>query len=46
MLDARASVEAAPVVAAVMSKELAKDDSWMEEEIAEYRDLAAHYVLD
>ena len=45
VLDARASVEAAPAVAALMAAELGRDDAWVAQELDAYRALAAGYVL-
>ena len=46
LLDARASMEAAPRVASIMAAELGKDDSWERDQVAAYRDLAAGYVVE
>jgi glycerol-3-phosphate dehydrogenase len=43
-LDARASVEAAPGVAAVLAAELARDQAWQDRQVAEFRRLAATYL--
>lgn len=43
-LDARASVEAAPVVAQRMAILLGKDDSWIRQQIEEYTILAKNYL--
>ncbi len=42
-LDARASMEAAPAVARIMARELGRDRSWEEEQVRQYRELAAGY---
>ncbi len=44
LLDARASKEAAPRVAAIMAGELQRDDQWISEQVAEYRNLADGYM--
>ncbi|MDB6079389.1 MAG: FAD-dependent oxidoreductase [Akkermansiaceae bacterium] len=44
LLDARASMEAAPVVAAILAEELRRDAAWREREVAAYRQLAAGYL--
>lgn len=44
LLDARASVEAAPAVASLMQSLLHKDDSWRTNQLDTYRDLAQHYI--
>jgi glycerol-3-phosphate dehydrogenase len=43
-LDAHASIEAAPEVAALLAKELGRDQKWIDAQIAEYRELAAGYL--
>jgi glycerol-3-phosphate dehydrogenase len=45
VVDARASVEAAPRVAALLAEELGRDDRWQEEQITAYRTLASGYIL-
>jgi glycerol-3-phosphate dehydrogenase len=45
LLDARASLEAAPAVAALMAAELGRDAAWAEAQLAAYRATAASYVL-
>jgi glycerol-3-phosphate dehydrogenase len=44
ILDARATLEAAPKVAAIMAKELGKNDQWQREQVARYRQLVQSYV--
>lgn len=44
-LDARAAVEAAPLVAKIMAKELKKSASWQKQQIREFNRVAAHYLL-
>jgi glycerol-3-phosphate dehydrogenase len=46
LLDARASVEAAPKVAALMAAELGRDDAWQKEQVAIYTELAKGYILN
>jgi len=46
LLDARSSMEAAPAVAAIMAKELGRDEDWANEQISDYRSLAAGYVIE
>ncbi|MCE9614289.1 MAG: glycerol-3-phosphate dehydrogenase/oxidase [Lentisphaerae bacterium] len=46
LLDARASRDAAPRVAALMAAELHQDRAWQEQQVATYQALAAGYVLD
>jgi len=45
LLDARASVEAAPEVARVMAAELGRDAAWQAEQVARYGELATGYIL-
>jgi glycerol-3-phosphate dehydrogenase len=45
LLDARASIEAAPAVAAVLATELGRDAAWVKAQVAEYTALARRYVL-
>ncbi len=44
-LDARASITAAPKVAAIMAKELDKDKEWEEQQTEDYTKMAQAYVL-
>lgn len=44
ILDARASVEAAESVAAIMAVEMGLDDDWCQKEVASYQDLAEGYL--
>ncbi len=46
LLDARASVEAAPRTAALLAAELGRDDAWQHRQVAAYRELARGYWLD
>jgi glycerol-3-phosphate dehydrogenase len=43
-LDARAAVEAAPMVAELMAAELGRDAAWRDRQVAELRELAAGYL--
>jgi glycerol-3-phosphate dehydrogenase len=45
LLDARASVEAAPLAAALMAAELGRDDAWRRDQLETYRRLAKDYLL-
>jgi glycerol-3-phosphate dehydrogenase len=45
LLDARASIEIAPAVAALMASELKRDAAWVREQVAEYEALARGYLL-
>ncbi len=45
LLDARASIEAAPRVAALLAEVLGRDAAWEEEQTAAYRALAQGYLL-
>lgn len=44
-LDARAAMEAAPVVAALMAMEMNKNDDWKQQQINEFCFVAKQYVL-
>lgn len=46
LLDARASVEAAPRTAALLAAELGRDDAWQRRQVAAYRELARGYWLE
>jgi glycerol-3-phosphate dehydrogenase len=46
LLGARASIEAAPVVADLLARELDRDESWQAKAVADYRVVAQGYVLD
>ncbi len=45
LLDARASVEAAPAVAALLAAELGRDTAWQAEQVARYTALARGYIF-
>jgi glycerol-3-phosphate dehydrogenase len=45
LLDARASEEVAPAVAALLAAELRRDEVWQREQVAAYRELARGYRL-
>ena len=45
LLDARASQEAAPTVAALLAEELGFDEDWQAEQVQQYRALADGYLL-
>ncbi|MCG3118018.1 MAG: Aerobic glycerol-3-phosphate dehydrogenase [bacterium] len=45
LLDASASVEIAPQVAALMAPELGCDENWQKQQVANYRELARGYML-
>lgn len=44
LLDARAALEAAPVTASLLAKELGKDSAWEAQQVKEFQALAANYV--
>lgn len=44
IFDARASIEAAPVVARLMARELGRDDAWIRRQVAGFEAIAAGYV--
>ncbi|MDZ7716166.1 MAG: glycerol-3-phosphate dehydrogenase/oxidase [Balneolaceae bacterium] len=45
LLDARASMEMAEPVAKLMAKEMNKDLDWVDRQVADYKELAAGYLL-
>jgi glycerol-3-phosphate dehydrogenase len=45
LLDARASIEAAPAVAALLAAELGRDEAWQRAQVAAYTELARGYVF-
>ncbi len=44
-LNAQASIEAAPTVAAILAKELGQDEVWQHQQLQNYRTLATGYLL-
>jgi glycerol-3-phosphate dehydrogenase len=44
LLDAKASIECAPLVAEIMAQELIQDKNWQEKQVAEYQNLAKEYL--
>ncbi len=44
LFDARAAIEAAPAVAALMARELGRDETWATAQVDEFGRIAAHYV--
>ena len=45
-LDARLAMQVAPNVAVVLSKELNKDEIWIQQQVASFNKLASTYILD
>lgn len=45
-LNARAAEAMAPAVAALMARELGRDQAWSDAEVKQFRDLAAQYALE
>ena len=45
-LDANAAIEAAPLVATVMAKELNKDEQWINQQVTIFKSLAQNYFID
>jgi glycerol-3-phosphate dehydrogenase len=45
LLGARASVEAAPVVADLIARELGRDEAWKDKAVADYKAVAQGYML-
>jgi glycerol-3-phosphate dehydrogenase len=46
LLDARAAIECAPLVASLLAAELGQDESWQEQQINLFRELAGSYLPD
>lgn len=45
ILDAKESLEMAPKVAAIMAKELGKDQNWQKQQLEDYKKVTANYIL-
>jgi glycerol-3-phosphate dehydrogenase len=45
VLDARASMEAAPAVARLLARELGRDEAWQRSQVGAYRELARGYLV-
>ena len=45
LLDAKAAIASAPLVAALMAKEMGKDDGWIKNEIDNFNAVAKNYTL-
>jgi glycerol-3-phosphate dehydrogenase len=46
LLDARAAIEAAPLVAKVMASEMQKGNDWIEQQLNTFNEVAKHYLPD
>ena len=46
LLDARASIAAAPRVAAILAEELGHDEAWTHAQVERYEQLARGYLLN
>ncbi len=44
-LDAKAAIEAAPIVAKLMAKEMKKDEAWIKNQINDFNCMATQYLL-
>ena len=44
LLDAQAAIESAPLVAALLARELGRDARWQKDQLLEFRGLAANYL--
>lgn len=44
-LDAKSAVRMAPVVASILAMELGKTAEWKQQQIADFKKLAAHYII-
>lgn len=45
LLDAKAALESAETVAALLAEEFGKDQAWINQEVAEFKELAIEYTL-
>ena len=45
LLDAKAAIDAAPKVAALLAAELGRDHAWQEQQVADFTDMAGKYLL-
>ncbi len=46
LLDARESIRIAPVVAALMAKEMGKDNKWIEDQVNAYKEVTGNYYSE
>ena len=44
LLDAKAAIESAPVVASIMAKEMNKDEDWIQQQIVAFNEIAKNYL--
>ena len=44
LLDAKAAIEAAPAVAAIMAKEMKKDQHWIDQQLISFQNISQHYL--
>jgi glycerol-3-phosphate dehydrogenase len=44
LLDARAAIECAPAVAALLARELGRDQRWIDEQVDEFTMVAGNYL--
>jgi glycerol-3-phosphate dehydrogenase len=44
LLDAKAAIEAAPVVAELMAKELKQDQHWIDQQLISFHNISQHYL--
>ncbi len=44
LLDAKAAIESAPVVAELMAKEMGKDENWIKEQVESFNKIAKNYL--
>lgn len=45
-VDAREAIAAAPKAAAIMARELAADQAWIDEQVKSFTDLAKNYIFE
>ena len=44
LLDAKAAIEAAPNVAAIMAKEMELNETWIQQQVIDFNNIAKHYL--
>ena len=45
-MDARAAMQMAPAVAAILAEERGKDDTWRNAQLKDFNRVASHYILN
>ena len=44
LLDAKAAMETAPLIASIIAKELNKDDEWIKTQVEDFNTIAKNYL--